>query len=413
VLYHLHQLHRALVSPAAFLAEAGARVFSAAGSWPAHLPGAARVAAGYELFHRLNKDYPKPRFDIGAVTVDGVEVAVVEKTVLSRPFCRLLRFKRHCDRPDVVAALKKDPVVLLVAPLSGHHATLLRDTARTLLASHKVYVTDWTDARTVPLGDGAFTLDDYVDHIRQFVRHIGSERLHVIAVCQATVPVLAAAALMAAAGEPLPKSLVLMGGPVDARRNPTRVNDLATTRSLDWFRTHAVHEVPAGHPGRGRRVCPGFLQLGGFVAMNPLRHWQSHLNFYQDVAGADLERADAHRRFYDEYNAVLDMPAEYYLDCIRIVFQQHLLPRGLWHVRGQRVAPEAITDLALLTIEGQLDDISGLGQTQAAHDLCSGVPDHRRDHLVVEGAGHYGIFSGHRWRETVYPHVRDFIAAAT
>jgi poly(3-hydroxybutyrate) depolymerase len=275
-----------------------------------------------------------------------------------------------------------------------------------------VYVTAWIDARLVPLEQGNFSLSDYVGYIREFIRHIGADRLHLLAVCQPTVPVLAAVSLTAAAGEPEPRSLMMMGGPVDPRRNPTRVNDFATTRTLEWFETNLLHEVPPPYPGRGRRVIPGFLQHAGFIAMNPARHMSSHWDFYRHVAGGHDKHADEHRRFYDEYNAVLDMPADYYMDCIRVVFQQHLLPRGLWHVGGQRVMPSAISKTAILTIEGELDDISGLGQTEAAHDLCTGIPAERKRHLTIHGAGHYGIFSGRRWRETVYPQVRDFIAAA-
>ncbi len=410
MLYQIHEFNRALMSPATHMAQAGARMFSATGSWLSYLPGAARIAAGYELLYRMGKDYEKPQFGIQSVDSNGAKIAVVEETAVSKPFCRLLRFMRHSDQPDVAAKMRRDPVVLVVAPLSGHHATLLRDTVRSLLADHEVYITDWIDARMVPLQQGAFTLDDYVGYIRQFINFIGVERLHVISVCQPTVPVLAAVSLMAAAGEPQPHSLVMMGGPIDTRRSPTPINDLATTKSLQWFKTHLLHEVPSTYPGRGRRVYPGFLQHAGFIAMNPVHHMTSHWNFYLNLVRGDLEDAQAHRRFYDEYNAVLDMPSEYYLDCVRIVFQQHLLPQGLWYVGGVRVAPEAITDAALMTIEGELDDISGLGQTRAAHDLCSGIPADRKRHLTVDGAGHYGIFSGRRWRETVFPQVRQFIA---
>jgi poly(3-hydroxybutyrate) depolymerase len=409
VLYQLYELNRALFSPATHLAQAGARMFSAPGSWLAQLPGAARVAAGYELLYRLGKDYEKPEFGIDAVDVGGAKVPVVEKVVIEKPFCRLVRFKRHSDQADVIAALKRDPVVLVVAPLSGHHATLLRETVRALLAHHKVYITDWLDARTVPLEKGPFTLEDYVRYLQQFIRHIGAERLHMIAVCQPTVPVLAAVSLMASAGEPQPRSLTMMGGPIDPRKSPTQVNNLASTKSLAWFETNVIHSVPSNYPGRGRRVYPGFLQHAGFMAMNPIMHLSSHWDFYQHLVQGDLDDAEAHRRFYDEYNAVLDVPAEYYLDCIRIVFQQHLLPRGLWYVGGDRVAPEAISGSSLMTIEGELDDISGPGQTLAAHDLCTGIPADRRRHLTVGGAGHYGIFSGRRWRERVYPQVRQFI----
>lgn len=412
MLYRLHEYNRALFAPAVELAEAGARMFSEPGSWLAQLPGASNVAAGYQLFYRLGKTYEKPEFGIHEVTVKGARVAVIEQTVLSKPFCRLLRFKRYSDQGEVVAELKRSPAVLVVAPLSGHHATLLRDTVRTLLTDHKVYVTDWVDARTVGAEHGPFTLDDYVGYIRAFIRQVGADRLHVVAVCQPAVPVLAATALMAAAGESQPRSLIMMGGSIDARRSPTRVNEFATAHPMSWFESNLIHEVPDAHSGRGRRVYPGFLQHAGFMAMNPVRHIGSHWDFYQHLVEGDLDSAEDHRRFYDEYNAVLDMPAEYYLDCIRIVFQQHLLPRGLWHVSGHRVAPEAITRSALLTIEGELDDISGIGQTQAAQDLCLGIPADRKHHLTIMGAGHYGIFSGRRWRETVYPQVRGFIATA-
>jgi poly(3-hydroxybutyrate) depolymerase len=387
-------------------------MFSMPGSWLAKLPGSSRIAAGYELIYRMGKDYPKPQFGIDLVDVRGCKVPVVEQTALSKPFCRLLRFKRYSDDAALVSVLKQSPAVLVVAPLSGHHATLLRDTVRTLLGDHKVYVTDWIDARLVPRDQGPFTLDDYIAYIREFIRLIGAERLHVISVCQPCVPVLAAVSLMAAAGEPVPRSLTMMGGPIDARRSPTQVNDLATTKPLHWFESNVLDYVPARYPGHGRRVYPGFLQHAGFIAMNPGRHMSSHWDFYRHLVEGDLEDAAAHRRFYDEYNAVLDLPAEYYMDCIRIVFQQHLLPRGLWFVGGERVAPEVLTDTALFTIEGELDDISGRGQTQAAQDLCRNIPSESKRHLLVEGAGHYGIFSGRRWREQVYPKVREFIASA-
>jgi poly(3-hydroxybutyrate) depolymerase len=412
VLYQLHELNRALFGPATHLAQAGASIFSAPGSWLSQMPGAPGVAAGYELLYRLGKTYGKPEFGIDQVDAHQVKVAVVEQTALQERFCRLQFFKRCSDRADVVAALERDPKVLLVAPLSGHHATLLRETVRTLLSNHNVYVTDWTDARIVPVGQGPFSLDDYVSYLRAFIRHLGTERVHVVAVCQAAVPALAAAALMAANGEAGPRSLTMMGGPIDTRRNPTQVNQLATSKSLGWFETHLLHDVPAGYPGVGRRVYPGFLQHASFVAMNPVRHASSHWGFYQDLLRGAISEADEHRRFYDEYNAVLDMAAEYYLDCVRIVFQQHLLPRGLWYVGGERVAPEAIARTSLLTIEGELDDISGLGQTAAARDLCTGLQSDRKHHLTVAGAGHYGTFSGRRWRDVVYPRVREFIATA-
>ena len=408
--YQMHELGRAWMEPMTYWADAGAKMFAAPGSWLSTVPGASRVAAGYELLYRIGKDYVKPEFGIHRIDVDGREYPVIERVVVDKPFCRLLRFKRFADDADNIADFKDDPPVLVVAPLSGHHSTLLRDTVKTLLRDHKVYITDWVDARMVPTSAGPFHLDDYVKYIEEFIRTIGAEHLHVISVCQPTVPVLAAVSLMAARGEATPRSLVMMGGPIDTRENPTRVNELAVQKPLWWFEGNLIHTVPVNYPGKGRRVYPGFMQHGGFVAMNPERHFQSHWDLYQNLVKGDLEDAASHRRFYDEYNAVLDMPAEYYLDTIRIVFQQHLLPRGLWDVAGERVDPGAIKSTALMTIEGELDDISGKGQTSAAHQLCTGIAQADQQHYTVEGAGHYGIFSGRRWREQVYPQLRDFIA---
>ncbi len=332
LLYQMHEMGRAWMAPVTYWAEANARMFSAPGSWLSMLPNAQRIAAGYELVYRIGKDYEKPKFGIHSVVDNGREYPVVEREVLRTPFCRLLRFKRFSDEADGIVDLKNDPPVLVVAPLSGHHSTLLRDTVQTLLRDHKVYITDWTDARMVPKDAGTFTLDDYVATIENIIRHIGAEKLHVISVCQPTVPVLAAVSLMAARGETTPRSLVMMGGPIDTRESPTAVNNLAAQKPLWWFEQNLIHNVPASLPGRGRRVYPGFLQHMGFIAMNPERHMMSHWDFYQDLVKGDLDDADAHRRFYDEYNAVLDMPAEYYLDTVRVVFQEHLLPRGLWDV---------------------------------------------------------------------------------
>jgi poly(3-hydroxybutyrate) depolymerase len=391
MLYQWHELSRNWMAPWIHQAEANAKLFSDPNSWLSTLPGADRISAGNELVHRLGKDYEKPPWNIHQVEVNGAKIPVVEQEIIATPFCRLLRFKRYTDEAKSIAAMKKEPAVLVVAPLSGHHATLLRDTVRTLLQDHKVYVTEWIDARLVPAEEGGFGLDDYVATIEDFIRHIGADNLHVISVCQPTVP-------------------VLMGGPIEARHSPTQVNDLATKNPLSWFKNNVIHTVPAAYPGQGRSVYPGFLQHAGFIAMNPSRHFMSHWDFYADLVKGDLEDADSHRRFYDEYNAVLDMPAEYYLDTIRTVFQEFLLPRGKWKIKGELVNPAAIKKTALLSIEGELDDISGLGQTAAAHDLCTGIPKAKHQHITVKGAGHYGIFSGRRWREVVYPDVRDFIS---
>jgi poly(3-hydroxybutyrate) depolymerase len=361
------------------------------------------------LLHRLGKHYEKPAFELNSTVIGGIDVPVAEEVALSKPFCRLLHFKRLL--PDSLALRAPDPKVLIVAPLSGHHATLLRDTVRAMLPEHDVWITDWIDARQVPLTHGPFHLDDYVDYVREFIRLLGPD-VHVISVCQPTVPVLAAVSLMASDKDPaLPHSMTMMGGPIDSRRSPTAVNALAMTKPYSWFENHVIFKVPSTYPGYLRRVYPGFLQHAGFVAMNPDRHMTSHWDFYLDLVKGDGDDADAHRKFYDEYNAVLDLPAEYYLDTIKIVFQEHRLPSGTWHVRGQRVAPEDIKTVRLFTIEGELDDISGSGQTQAAHDLCNGIPKSKKQHLTAAGAGHYGIFSGRRWREHIYPRIRHFIRA--
>jgi poly(3-hydroxybutyrate) depolymerase len=310
----------------------------------------------------------------------------------------------------VLEQMRSQPKVLLVAPLSGHHSTLLRDTVKSMLPDHKVFITDWTDARMVPLEAGPFHLDDYVEYVQEFIRHCGPD-VHVISVCQPTVPVLAAVSLMASRGEATPLTMTMMGGPIDARKSPTAVNNLAMNKSFSWFETNVIFRVPQNFPGAGRAVYPGFLQHTGFVAMNPDRHLTSHYDYFLDLIRGDDDSAESHRQFYDEYNAVLDMPAEYYLDTIKTVFQDFALVNGTWQVHGELVQPQDIGSTALLTIEGELDDISGAGQTRAAHDLCTGVPTSRKFHYDAEGAGHYGIFSGRRWREKIYPQVRDFIAS--
>jgi poly(3-hydroxybutyrate) depolymerase len=280
---------------------------------------------------------------------------------------------------------------------------------RELLRDHKVFITDWTDARMVPEAEGPFHLDDYVHYVQDFIRLIGPD-VNVISVCQPTVPVLAAVSLMATAGEAIPRTLTMMGGPIDARRSPTAVNNLAMNKSHSWFEQNVIYRVPVNYPGSGRRVYPGFLQHSGFIAMNPGRHLKSHYDYFLDLVRGDGDNADSHRDFYDEYNAVLDMPAEYYLDTIKTVFQDFALVNGTWKVKGQLVRPQDIAATALLTIEGELDDISGAGQTRAAHELCTGIAKERKFHYDAMGAGHYGIFSGRRWREHVYPEVREFIA---
>ena len=413
MLYQLHEAGRSVMNPLSRWANAMSQMYANPYSPLAYTPYASRMAAGFDLVHRLGKEYEKPAFGLGTTVVDGVEVPVDERVVVDRPFGRLLHFARRL--PASLAGRAADPKMLVFAPLSGHHATLLRDTVRTLLPEHDVYVTDWIDGRMVPLSAGAFHLDDYVAYVIEFIRHLGPD-VHLMSVCQPTVPVLAGVSIMAKLGDPkLPLSMTMMGGPIDTRHSPTEVNALAIKRPYGWFERNLIYIVPAKYPGAGRRVYPGFLQHTGFIAMNPDRHVNSHWDYYLDLVRGDLDDVEQHRKFYDEYNAVLDMPAEYYLDTIRTVFQEHLLPRGLWDVRFEgetaRVDPSAIRSVALFTIEGELDDISGSGQTQAAHRLCVNVPQAHRRHLTAEGAGHYGIFSGRRWREFVYPHVRDFVRA--
>jgi len=409
MLYQLYETQRALLAPFSEFASATAKLYNHPFSPFTHTPLAQRVSAGFDLAHRLAKEYEKPEFNLTQVTVDGTEVAVQEQVALTKPFCRLLRFKRFTDVGPVLQHMKHQPTVLVVAPLSGHHATLLRDTVKSLLQDHKVFVTDWADARMVPLEQGPFHLDDYVAYVQEFIRHLGPE-VNVISVCQPTVPVLGAISLMASNGEFTPRTMVMMGGPIDARRSPTAVNNLAMNKSYQWFENNVIHRVPPNYPGASRAVYPGFLQHTGFVAMNPDRHMSSHYDYFLDLVRGDEDSAEAHRTFYDEYNAVLDMPAEYYLDTIKTVFHDFALVNGTWVVNGELVRPQDIRTTALLTIEGELDDISGAGQTKAAHEICTGVPKTRRFHYDVMGAGHYGIFAGRRWREKVYPEVREFIA---
>jgi poly(3-hydroxybutyrate) depolymerase len=410
MLYQWYEAQRALLSPFSEFASASSKLYSHPLSPFTHTPMAQRVSAGLDLVHRLSKEYEKPQFNITSVRVGEVDVAVQEQVALEKPFCRLLRFKRFTDDSPVLTRMKDQPTVLVVAPLSGHHSTLLRDTVKALLQDHKVFITDWTDARMVDQAAGPFHLDDYVEYVQEFIRHVGPD-CNVISVCQPTVPVLAAISLMASRGEPTPRTMTMMGGPIDARKSPTAVNNLAMNKSYDWFENNVIYRVPVNYPGAGRRVYPGFLQHSGFIAMNPDRHLKSHYDYFMDLMRGDDDNADFHRTFYDEYNAVLDMPAEYYLDTIKTVFQDFALVNGTWEVRGELVRPQDITTSALLTIEGELDDISGAGQTKAAHELCTGIPKARQFHYDVEGAGHYGIFSGRRWREKVYPEVRDFIAS--
>jgi poly(3-hydroxybutyrate) depolymerase len=401
MLYELHELHKTISAPLVAWADVNHRLFTNPYSPFAYHPLSRTFAASQELIARLMRSYEKPKWGISHAALGSGEVPVVIEPVLGKPFCNLLHFRKESEQPG--------PRMLLFAPLSGHHATLLRDTVRTALRDFDVYVTDWIDARMVPLGAGAFHFDDYVAYCMEFIRLLGPD-VHVVSVCQPTVPVLAAMSLLAQASDPaMPKTMVMMGGPIDPRRNPTAVNEFAMGRSYSWFEQRVIHRVPFTYPGFMRRVYPGFLQHAGFIAMNAERHIDAHRQFFNHLIVGDGDSAAAHRRFYDEYNAVLDMPAEYYLDTIKTVFQEFALPKGKMTVAGELVCPEAIRRTALFTIEGELDDISGNGQTEAAHNLCPNVPSEKRRHLLATGVGHYGIFSGRKFRELIYPQIRAFV----
>lgn len=409
MLYQLHELNRSFLTPLTKWAQASSKMFANPISPLAYTPYSQRIAAAYELVYRLGKDYEKPAFNIDSVQIGEQHIAIVEDNTVVKPFCKLINFKKNLANSKRDAKISQQRKVLIVAPLSGHHATLLRDTVKSLLPHFDVYITDWIDARMVPLSAGPFHLHDYIYYVQEFIRGLGPD-LHVISVCQPTVPVLAAISLMASANDPaLPKTMTMMGGPIDPRKSPTQVNTLATEKKYSWFENSVIYNVPANYPGFGRKVYPGFLQHTGFVAMNPDRHAQSHWDFYQHLVQGDDESAEQHRKFYDEYNAVLDLPAEYYLETIKTVFQEFRLPKGTWEVEGKLVKPQDIKTVALFTVEGELDDISGAGQTQAAHDLCSNIPASMKQDFVAPGCGHYGIFSGRKWREIVCPKVIDFI----
>ena len=404
MMYYIHEMQKSMFALAITLADATKDLFTRPFSPFAHSPFARNIAANNEVFVRLMRRYEKPEFGIDQVQIGNKAVAVTEVKVMVKPFCTLLHFHR-----DIA---KQAPKLLIVAPLSGHFATLLRDTVRTALQDFDVYVTDWVDAKMVPLSEGPFHLQDYVQYLIDFLHHLG-EGTHTLAVCQPTVPVMAATSLMAEANDPCaPRSMILMGGPVDARKSPTSVNAFAQGKAHSWFVNRVIMRVPPNYPGFMRKVYPGFLQHASFLAMNPDRHTQAHQDFYHHLVRGDGESAEAHRKFYDEYNAVLDMAAEYYLDTIQMVFHEYQLPLGTMTMLGQSVRPAAISKTSLFTIEGELDDIAGIGQTEAAHALCVNIPEKKRKHLLAQGVGHYGVFSGRRYREMIYPQIRDFIFAA-
>lgn len=403
--YHLYELNHAAMGPFRAAADAARLYFKNPLNPFSHTPFGRNVAAAAELFERTTRRYGKPEFGIASTTVHGERVPVVERVAWERPFCRLLHFEkmhRGNGRPQ--------PKLLIVAPMSGHYATLLRGTVETMLQDHDVYITDWTDARMVPIAEGGFDLDDYIDYVISMLHFIG-EGAHVMAVCQPSVPVLAAAAIMETREDRhVPATMTLMGGPIDTRRNPTAVNTLANNHDLDWFRRNVIMPVPFPHPGFMREVYPGFLQISGFLSMNLDRHVEAHRDFFRHLVVGDGDSAEKHREFYDEYLAVMDLTAEFYLQTVDTVFIRHALPKGEMMHRGERVDPASIRNVALLTVEGENDDISGVGQTEAAQDICTGIPDDRRAHYLQPKVGHYGVFNGSRFRAEIAPRIRDFIA---
>ena len=401
MLYQLYELNYQAAQPLNFFAHALQAVLRSP-----FVPGGQSefgrfLNATAEMVERGTRRFSKPEFSLHATTVGGETVAVTEEVVLSKPFCHLLHFKRSTERDD--------PRLLIVAPMSGHHATLLRGTVQALLPHHDCYITDWVDAKQVPLSAGRFGFDRYVDYVIEFLRFLGPNT-HIVAVCQPSVPVMAAVSLLAAGNDPVPPpTMTLMGGPIDTRAAPTAVTKLAETHSITWFEHSVIHNVPFTYPGAMRRVYPGFIQLTGFMQMNLDRHVDAHMKLFKHLIRGDGESADATKRFYDEYLAVLDLAAEFYLETVERVFQKHLLPRGLMRVNGALIEPEAIRKTALLTVEGELDDISAAGQTLAAHTLCSGLRPNQKFNLFQKGVGHYGIFNGRRWREEIMPVVRAWI----
>jgi poly(3-hydroxybutyrate) depolymerase len=404
MLYHWYELGRVAVRPARVAAKSFRLFFNPFNPWTHTTLGRNAIAA-CEVFERATRRYPKPEFGIDHTLIDGVPVRVTEEVVWERPMCRLLRFKRAIDP----ARAATHPRLLLVAPMSGHFATLLRGTVETFLPDHDVYITDWQDARDLPLSAGGFDLDDYIDTMMDMFRFFGGD-VHVFAVCQPSVPVLAAAALMETDDDPsVPLSLILAGGPIDTRINPTVVNTLAEKRGTDWFRRNVITNVPWSRPGHGRQVYPGFLQLSGFMTMNLDRHVQAHKDMFLHLVRGDGDSAEKHREFYDEYLAVMDLTAEFYLQTVDTVFVRHLMARGLMTHRGRPIDLAAISKPALMTIEGEKDDITGTGQCRAAHDLCTSVAADKRAHFECPRVGHYGIFNGQRFRAQIAPRMAKFM----
>ncbi|MFD1329815.1 polyhydroxyalkanoate depolymerase [Mycoplana ramosa] len=404
--YQLYELNHAMMAPWRAVADQMRLAYSNPLNPVSHTYFGRSMAAGLEVLERATRRYGKPAFGLDETVIDGQTVSVHEKIVWQRPFCNLVHFERCLP-----AGHRRDPRILLVAPMSGHYATLLRGTVETLLPDAEIYVTDWVDARMVPLSDGAFDLDDFIDYIIQMLHELGPDT-HVVAVCQPSVPVLAAVARMEEEGDPLsPSSMTLMGGPIDTRVNPTAVNRLAEERPIDWFQDNVIMPVPWPQPGFMRLVYPGFLQLSGFMSMNLDRHLIAHKEFFEHLVKNDGDAAEKHRDFYDEYLAVMDMTAEFYLQTVETVFMKHALPKGEMMHRGRRIDTTAIRNVALLTVEGENDDISGVGQTKAAQTICTNIPENMRMHYMQPDVGHYGVFNGSRFRREIAPRILSFVAA--
>src|SRR6516162_10175451 len=404
-MYWMYELAHAALNPARAMTDATKILFQNPLNPWSHTNAGKSVAAACELFERTTRRYGKPDWGIDDTEVNGIRVPVEIRPVWEKPFCRLLYFDRKITRP----LRAPQPRVLIVAPMSGHYATLLRGTVEAFLPTHEVYITDWADARMVPLTEGRFDLDDYIDYLIEMLHALGGN-MHVMAVCQPSVPVVAAVSIMEANHDPfVPISMTLMGGPIDTRRNPTGVNNLAEQRGIDWFRSHVITKVPFPHPGVGRNVYPGFLQLNGFISMNLDRHMDAHKDLFRNLVKGDGDLVDKHRDFYDEYLAVMDLAAEYYLQTVETVFVRHALPKGEMTHRGIPIDPANIRRVALLTVEGENDDISGVGQTEAAHRLCENIPASRKAHWLQPAVGHYGVFNGSRFRAEIVPRVADFV----
>ena len=403
MLYDAYEMQRSMMTGASAMAGAGAAWWQNPANPFSYMGGGQIVGSALEVFAHAAAPRGKPDFGLATTTVDGRDVAVREEIVVRKPFGQLKRFVRE--------GVEGGPKLLIVAPMSGHYATLLRGTVERMLQSADVYVTDWRDAKLVPLADGSFDLDDYVDYLVEFLEAMGPGS-HMLAVCQPSVPAYATAALMSAQAHPCrPRTLTMMGGPVDTREAPTAVNTLATERPFAWFQQNVIATVPSAYPGGGRRVYPGFLQLAGFMSMNLGNHMTSHWEMFKHLVRGDGESADVTKDFYEEYRSVCDMTAEFYLQTIDVVFQRHALPKGEYIHRGERIDPAAIVDVALLAIEGERDDISGLGQTKAALTLATALPETKKRYLMAEGVGHYGIFNGSKWRDRIAPVVEQFITA--